>query len=537
MAKVTVIPSTINPVTQLPNGAIKKRNVAAYARVSTDSDEQFTSYEAQMTYYKKYITERPDWRFVDVYSDEGITGTNTKRREGFNRLIEDAYAGKIDLIITKSISRFARNTLDTIKYTRELKNKGVEVYFEKENLWTFDPKSEFILTICASIAQEESRSISQNVTMGRRWSMQEGKVVMAFSTFLGYEKKPDGSIGINEEQAKVVRMIYRLFLVEGKTASGIANYLNSKGIPTPSGREGCKWTKTTVDSILTNEKYKGDALLQKTFMVDFLEHKAKKNEGEVPSYYVENSHPAIIERDEWEMVQAEFVRRSNLRYKYSGYSEFASRIICEDCGGFYGAKVWHSTDKYRKVVYQCNNKFKKDHKKCKTPIKTEEEIKSLFIKAYNLMMLDREQMIDDCLDVKRLLTDTTQDDAEITRLEKELTFIAEQVEEMIKFNAMSAQDQDEYTKHYDELATRYDETKAAYDKVVEERKVKLSKAQQLDAFLYYIKNNEAVITEWSSDIWNVLVESGTVCRDGSIIFKFKNGKQIRVGGLIDGRQC
>lgn len=528
MAKVTIIPSTINPLTQLPNGAVKKRKVAAYARVSTGDEEQATSYEAQVQYYSKYIKERPDWSFVKVYSDEGITGTNTRRREGFNNLIEDAYAGKIDLIITKSISRFARNTLDTIKYTRELKAKGVEVYFEKENLWTFDPKSEFILTICASIAQEESRSISQNVTMGKRWRMQEGKVTMAYKTFLGYKKNEDGSIGIDDEQAKVVRMIYRLFLIEGKTSTGIAAYLNDKGIPTPSGRKGCKWTKTTVDSILTNEKYKGDALLQKTFMVDFLEHRAKKNEGEVPSYYVENSHPAIIEKDEWEMVQAEFIRRSNLRYKYSGYCEFASRIICEDCGGFYGAKVWHSTDKYRKVVYQCNNKFKKDHTKCKTPIKTEDELKALFIKAYNTLMLDREQLIEDCLDVKRLLTDTTQEDAEISRLEAELISFAEQVKEMIRTNASTAQDQDEYAKRFDEISQRYEQTKAAYDKAVQAKQLKVSKGHQLDAFIGCIEKSETAITEWSSDIWNVLVESGTVCRDGSVIFKFKNGQQVTV---------
>lgn len=402
------------------------------------------------------------------------------------------------------------------------------MYFEKENLWTFDPKSEFILTICASIAQEESRSISQNVTIGKRWRMQEGKVTMAYSTFLGYEKKPDGSIGINEEQAKVVRMIYRQFLVEGKTATGIAKYLNEKGIPTPSGKKGCKWTKTTVDSILTNEKYKGDALLQKTFMVDFLEHKAKKNEGELPSYYVENSHPAIIEKEEWEMVQAEFCRRANLRYKYSGCSEFTSRIICEDCSGFYGAKVWHSTDKYRRVIYQCNNKFKKGQTKCETPIKSEDELKCLFIKVYNLLMVDREQLIDDCLDVKKLLADTTQEDLEIAELEKQLSSIAEQVEQMIRTNASNAQDQDENSKCFDELCVRYDQVKKAYDKAVAERHVKNSKAVQLDAFIAYIQKSETVITEWSSDIWNVLVESGTVHRDGSITFKFKNGKSITV---------
>ena len=197
MPKVTVIPSTVNPITQMPIGSIHTRKVAAYARVSTTSDEQYTSYEAQVNFYQKYILERPDWEYTKVYADEGITGTSTKKRVEFNRMITDALHGKIDLIITKSISRFARNTLDTISYVRKLKNNGIEVFFEKENLWTMDPKSELILTIMASIAQEESRSISQNVTWGKRVGFQEGKVSFAYKSFLGY-KKEDDKIVIDE---------------------------------------------------------------------------------------------------------------------------------------------------------------------------------------------------------------------------------------------------------------------------------------------------------------------------------------------------
>lgn len=528
MPKVTVIPSTINPLTQTPLGAVKKRRVAAYARVSTGDEEQATSYEAQVEYYTKYIKERADWEYVDVYSDEGITGTNTKRRDGFIHLIDDALAGKIDLIITKSISRFARNTLDTISFTRQLKAKGIEVYFEKENLWSLDPKSEFILTICASIAQEESRSISQNVTMGKRWGMQNGKVYWAYKTFLGYRKPEGGEIEIDEEQAQVVRLIYRLFLVEGKTATGIATILNNSGIPTPSGKVGGKWTKNVIDSILTNEKYKGDALLQKTFMVDFLEHKSKKNEGEIPSYYVENSHPAIIEREEWEMVQAEFARRNSLRWGYSGGSPFTSKLICEDCGGFYGAKVWHSNDKFRKIIYQCNRKFNKDKKKCKAPSLTEQEIKDKFITAYNQVMVDREQLVAESLEFKALFTDTTDIEAEIERLTKELDGIAVEVEELVHENARTAQDQEEYAVKYDELSQRYEKTKAAYDKALADKMQKRAQALKIDSFIAALKNTETVLTEWNADIWNVLVESGLVHRDGTITFKFKNGKDIMV---------
>ena len=190
--KITIIPSTINPLTQTPVGSVQKRKVAAYARVSTDSDEKYTSYETQKTYYENYIKSKPEWEFVRVYADEGISGTNTKKREGFKSMITDALDGKIDLIVTKSISRFARNTLDTISYIRKLKSAGVEVYFEKENLWSLDSKSEFVLTIMASIAQEESRSISMNVTLGKRWQMQEGKVSFAYSRMLGFKKTENG---------------------------------------------------------------------------------------------------------------------------------------------------------------------------------------------------------------------------------------------------------------------------------------------------------------------------------------------------------
>ena len=279
MTKVTVIPSTKNQHTQLSLNSHTLRRVAAYARVSTLTDEQYTSYEAQVSYYKKFIQERNDWTYIDVYADEGLSGTSTKKRTQFTQMITDALEGKIDLIITKSISRFARNILDTIFYVRKLKDKGIEVYFEKENLWTLDPKSELILTSMASIAQEESRSISQNVTWGKRVSFQQGKVSFAYKNFLGY-KKVDDKLVIDEDQAVIVRLIYQMFLVEGKTASGIANYLKAQHIKTPAGKTN--WTKNTVNSILTKEKYKGDALLQKTYTENYLEHKIVKNNGQIP---------------------------------------------------------------------------------------------------------------------------------------------------------------------------------------------------------------------------------------------------------------
>ena len=458
MAKVTVIPSTKNPITQLPIGSSEKRKVAAYARVSTNSDEQYTSYEAQVNYYKKLILERHDWEYVNVYADEGLSGTSTKKRVEFNKMITAALNGNINLIVTKSISRFARNALDTISYVRKLKENGVEVFFEKENLWTLDPKSELILTIMASIAQEESRSISQNVTWGKRASFQEGKVSFAYSSFLGYKKVNDKLV-IIESEAETVRTIYRMFLVSGKTPTGIARYLKLEGIKTPTGKS-TNWTKNTVSSILTNEKYKGDALLQKTFTDNYLDHSSVKNTGQIPQYYVENNHPAIIERDIWEQVQIEVMRRNQIGAKYSSSDIFASKLICEDCGGFYGKKKWHSNSKYSRFIYQCNKKFGDHKEKCLTPHLTEEDIKLKFIKAYNITMKDKKRVIKDTKNIIELLTDTTELEVDISKTDDELVVIAELVNKLVKENSKTSIALDEYNKKYEELKKCYEKTKA-----------------------------------------------------------------------------
>lgn len=526
MAKVTIIPSKINPITLTPVGQVAKRKVAAYARVSTDSDEQYTSYDAQVTYYTNFIKGKPNWEFVKVYADEGISGTSTKRRDEFKEMIESALNGKIDLIITKSISRFARNTLDTISITRQLKAKGIEVYFEKENLWSLDDKTEFLLTIMASIAQEESRSISQNITIGKRWGMKEGKVSFAYKNFLGY-KKVDGKIVIDEAQAETVRLIYMMFLKEGKTCTGIAEFLKSKGIPTPSGKS-CNWTKNTVYSILTNEKYKGDALLQKKYTADYLEHRVVPNNGELPQYYVENNHPAIIEREVWEMVQTEMMRRSMLGAAYSGNSIFASKLICGDCGKPYGKKKWHSTSKYAREIYRCNAKYNKGQTQCQTPNLTEEDIKARFIKAYNLVMCDKKQVIEDTLAVIELLADTADLDAEIANLQTKIERISSDVSLMVRENARMQQDQIKFAARYEELTKEYETQKAALEKAVKEKAYKTGKATKMRAYLEAMKQADDFLEKWSDEVWLLMVETATVNRDKSISFRFVNGQTIRV---------
>ena len=525
MPKVTMIPATINPLTHLPSMATRKRRVAGYARVSTDSDEQFTSYEAQVDYYTRFIQSKPEWEFVKVYTDEGISGTNTKHREGFKEMIADALAGKIDLIVTKSVSRFARNTVDSLVTIRKLKEHGVECYFEKEGIYTFDGKGELLITIMSSLAQEESRSISENITWGQRKSFSDGKVHLPYKRFLGYEKGEDGRPAVVEEEATVVRLIYRLFL-EGKTPTAICKYLEDFGIPSPAGK--AKWSKTTITSILTNEKYKGDALLQKKFTVDFLEKKMKPNEGEVPQYYVEHSHAPIIEPDEWNQVQAEFAWRRLLGSSYSGKSSLSAKLVCEDCGSFYGSKIWHSTDRYRRTIWQCNGKFHNEQKCC-TPTLPAETIQKMFIIAYNQLMSDRKQILEDCELMRRQLTDFEVLDAEIARATEEAKLVEELVRAVVKENASTAQSQEAYIGKYEALTQRYEAAAAELERLQKARVLRNQQDKSMSMFIRTLKKQPEVLTEWNDTIWTVTVEKAIIHRDSSITFVFYNGTEIRVG--------
>ena len=291
MGNVTVIPARRSVRNNAEETSKPKLRVAAYCRVSTDSDEQATSYESQIEHYTSYIKNNPAWEFAGIFADGGITGTNTKKRVEFNKMIDECMAGNIDMVITKSISRFARNTLDCLKYIRQLKEKNIPVFFEKESINTMDAKGEVLLTIMASLAQQESQSLSQNVKLGLQYRYQQGQVQVNHNRFLGYTKDADGNLVIDPEQAEIVRRIYREYL-EGKSIKKIATGLEADGILTGAGKT--KWHSSTVNKILRNEKYIGDALLQKTYTTDFLSKKRIKNNGTVPQYYVEGSHEAII---------------------------------------------------------------------------------------------------------------------------------------------------------------------------------------------------------------------------------------------------
>ena len=367
--------------------------MAAYCRVSTDQLEQLSSYEAQVNYYTNYINGHPDYECAGIYADGGISGTNTKKREQFNKMIEDCKAGKIHMIITKSISRFARNTLDTLNYVRTLKELGIGVIFEKENINTLDSKGEVLLTILSSLAQDESRSISENSTWGIRRKFEQGKVVLNHKKFLGYDKDEEGNLIIDEKQAKIVRRIYKDYL-DGKGSNRIARGLEEDRVKGWNGK--AKWYESTIRGILTNEKYKGDALLQKTYTVDFLTKKRVDNNGEVPQYYVEESHPAIIYKEMWEAVQLEMERRRVFAETYGVFkldyatldNPFAGRVICGCCRGVFGRKTWHSTNEdFRRKVWMCSNRYKvKGEKGCQNKHIDDKVLYQTFINTFNAII-------------------------------------------------------------------------------------------------------------------------------------------------------
>lgn len=302
---ITVIPARKHRRTE-PGEEKPKLRVAAYCRVSTETEEQATSYETQIDHYTAYINGHPDWTLAGVFADDGISGTNTKKRDEFNRMIDECMAGNIDMIVTKSISRFARNTLDCLKHIRQLKEKNIPVYFEKENINTMDSKGEVLLTIMASLAQQESQSLSQNVKLGLQYRYQQGQIQVNCTRFLGYTKDENKHLVVVPEEAKIVRRIYREYL-EGASMLKIARGLEADGILNGAGN--AHWHTSNISQILRNEKYIGDALLQKTYTTDFLTKTRVKNQGIVPQYYVENSHEAIIPREIFMQVQEELVRR------------------------------------------------------------------------------------------------------------------------------------------------------------------------------------------------------------------------------------
>lgn len=438
-------------------------------------------------------------------------------------MIEDALAGKADLIIIKSVSRFAWNTVNSPTTIRKLKGNGVECYFEKENIGTFDGKGELLITIMSSLAQEESRSILENCTWGQRKRFADGKVTVPFHRFLGYDRGPHGELVVNPEEAETVKRIYRLFL-QGLTYNGIAKQLTNDGIKTPGGKDN--WSISTVKSILGNEKYKGDALLQKSYTVDYLTKKTKMNESEIPQYYVEGDHEAIIAPETFDLVQREMKKRGNGVMYHSGVHVFSSKICCGECGTFYGSKVWHSNSKYRKTIWRCNHKYD-GGKKCTTPAIDDSEVKTTFLSAVNKLLATKAEVITNGKEMLSLTFKTDELEAERDRLMDEAQVAADAVQKNIEENTCAALDQSAYQKRYDDLADRYDKLKPRIDELSEKIEKTQSRKAGYEDFLNAFENTPDSLTEFSLDAFNGLVDHITVYAKDDIRFTFRTGQEIR----------
>ena len=430
MGNVMVIPAKRQVGnTARQQDAKPKLRVAAYCRVSTDSDEQATSYDAQVEHYTELIQKNPEWEFAGIYADDGISGTNAKKREDFNRMIDDCEAGNIDMIITKSISRFARNTLDCLKYIRKLKEKNIPIFFEKESINIMDAKGEVLITIMDSLAQQESQSLSQNVKLGLQLRYQSGQVQVNHNHFLGYTKDADGNLIIDPAQAEVVKRIYREYL-EGYSMDRIAKGLEADGILTGAGKT--KWLTSTINKILRNEKYIGDALLQKTYTTDFLNKTRVKNNGIVPQYYVEGNHEAIIPKDIFLRVQEALVRRRVVKTSANGKKRsyscnhcFAQIVICGECGEMFRRIPWNNRG-CKSIVWRCISRLEPTVQECHARTVNETVLENVVVQAIDTLLGEKStcqaQLQQNIAKVIRSAQQNTADgiDEQLMELQKEL---------------------------------------------------------------------------------------------------------------------
>lgn len=505
---VTMIPARRRVGNMVREEERPKLRVAAYCRVSTDSDEQATSYETQVEHYTSYIKKNPEWEFAGIFSDDGISGTYTKKREGFNKMIDECMDGKIDMIITKSISRFARNTLDCLKFIRQLKEKNIPVFFEKENINTMDAKGEVLLTIMASLAQQESQSLSQNVRLS-----------INHNRFLGFTKDEDGHLIVKPDEAKVVKRIYREYL-EGASLQQIAKGLETDGILTGAGKK--KWRLETLHKILRNEKYIGDALLQKTYTVDFLNKKRVQNKGIVPQYYVENSHEAIIPRDIFMRVQEEMVRRANLhsgekrkKRVYSSKYALSSIVCCSKCGDIYRRIAWNNRGK-RSTVWRCCTRVDFGPGKCDAPTISEAELQDAAVKAINKALSGRKDMMKGLQEnIEKILSEGSDTavqeiDSRLLELQKEL---------LKKANAR---------QNYDALADEIEALREQKHTVMVESAEREGIKKRVAEMQQFLAEQKTEITEYDESLVRQLIEKITVYEDQfEVMFKSHTTVEIK----------
>ena len=515
---ITLIPARKRVGSTAAKEKVKKLRVAAYCRVSTETEEQNSSYEVQVAHYTDFIKKNAEWEFAGIFADDGISGTNTKKREEFNRMIDECMEGNIDLVITKSISRFARNTLDCLKYIRQLKDKNISVFFEKENINTMDTKGEVLLTIMASLAQQESQSLSQNVKLGLQYRYQQGKVQVNHNRFMGYTKDEEGNLIIVPEEADIIKRIYREYL-EGKSLAGIGRGLEKDGILTAAGKP--KWRPETIKKILNNEKYIGDALLQKTITVDFLTKKRVKNEGHLPQYYVENSHEAIIPKELFLQTQEELHRRNNIytgtdknKRIYSSKYALSTITFCGDCGDIYRRTYWNVHGR-KEIVWRCVTRIEQGPEVCKSRTVKEGDLYDAVMTAINRLLAGGDNMIKTLEEnIHAVIGNTTE--YKISELN---ILLEEKQKELISLANKG--------KAYEFLADEIDELREKRLNLLVEDASLSGENERIKELIEFIRANKYRTKNFDDKLIRKLIQNVTVYDDHFVIC-FKSGIEIEV---------
>ena len=506
--KVEMIPATRNFL-EKDRKVIK--NVGAYCRVSTDTEEQQGSYNSQVNYYTEKIKSTPGWRFVKVYGDEGISGTNADNRPGFQEMMQDCENGKLDLIITKSISRFSRNVTVTLEVARKLRDKDIGIFFEKENLNTLHYTSESLLAIFSSLAQAESESMSENIKMGREFKYKNGECCYNMSKVFGFNQDSDGIVTINEEQAVVVKHMYEGYL-NGMSIGGIIKDLQERKIPSPTGKE--KWSPGTVERILSSEKYKGDFLTRKTFTVDPISKKKKKNTGQVSQYLITNHHPAIIEPEIFDMVQSEKTRRGCIKKndkkkhygKYSGKFPFNNLIICGDCGAKYRRTMWVEKNGEKKHVWRCVNRIQHGKTHCRRSVSISDTyLTKKTVEAINIIYKSRSRVKDilKC-SIASLMGDTEQ--PMITKNTARLEELSDLMRDAIFKNATGEMTPKELEKICYEVKTESERLRKENEEYEMTRKMKSAESSKLKQIFKAVDEMAEELTEIDNTLVRNIIE-------------------------------
>lgn len=516
MPKVTTIPPKKHIGNLSKTKEVKKIRVAAYCRVSTDTEEQATSYQTQIEHYEEIISKNPEWIFAGIYADDGISATSTKNREEFNKMIQACMDGKIDMIITKSISRFARNTVDCLNYIRQLKAQNIPIYFEKESINTMDAKGEVLITIMASLAQQESESLSQNVKLGMQYRFQQGKVMVNARCFLGYDKDENGHLVINPEQAEVVKRIYREYL-EGASCQQIARGLERDGVLTARGNK--RWHDSAIRLILENEKYMGDALLQKTYTVDFLNKKRIKNNGEMPQYYVEDDHEAIIPKELFLKVQEEIARRGSQvdcmgrRRGFSSKHCFTNLMYCAECGEPFRRVHWNNRG-CKSIVWRCTSRLDKKGE-CHARTIYEDVLKQAFVTALN-------QLIGSSMEYLGILQENI---AEVLRMGSPDS--AENIQAQLDEVQLQLIERASRREDYDDISQEIFRLREQKEKAMMDDVSRSDYFERIEELRGFIISQPSGITEFDETLVKHLLKKVTVYED-KLVFEFKSGVMVDV---------